>query len=125
VDSEASNPLMVVNYHHSGQHDDGLDEQGSQKVLKWRTRAAQWKPVGSTSIIRYTSSMIYSISVLDLRDFEVIGEMIPKGNGVDATVDKAAKALSYTKRCKHQREMHFIRAVLEKHSNWEMHRKQR
>ncbi len=42
--------------------------------------------------------MIYSISVLDLCDFEVIGEMIPKGNGVDATVDKAAKALSYTKR---------------------------
>lgn len=90
--------LLVVNYHHSGQHDDGLDEQGSQKVLKWRTRAAQWKPVGSTSIIRYTSSMIYSISVLDLCDFEVIGEMIPKGNGIDATVDKAAKALSYTER---------------------------
>ncbi len=40
--------------------------------------------------------MIYSISVLDLCDFEAIGQKMPKGNGVDATVDNGAVAPTHT-----------------------------
>jgi hypothetical protein len=83
---------MFVNYNRSGQHDDDLDEWGSEKELKRWTRAASWKPAGSTSIIRYTSAMIYSISILDLCDFEAIGRKMTKGNGVDATVDDGTVA---------------------------------
>ena len=83
---------MFANYHRSGQHDDDVDEWGSEKELKRWTRAASWKPAGSTSIIRYTSAMIYSISILDLCDFEAIGRKMTKGNGVDATVDDGTVA---------------------------------
>jgi hypothetical protein len=34
--------------------------------------------------------MIYSIAVMDLCDFEAIGRKMPKGTGVDATVDNGA-----------------------------------
>jgi hypothetical protein len=89
---------MFANYHRSGQHDDDVDEWGSEKELKRWTRAASWKPAGSTSIIRYTSAMIYSISVLDLCDFEAIGRKMPKGNGVDAMVDDGAVAPPHAKK---------------------------
>jgi hypothetical protein len=64
---------MFVNYNRSGQHDDDMDEWGSEKELRRWTRAATWKPSNSGSIIRYTSAIIYSIGVLDLCDFESIG----------------------------------------------------
>jgi len=85
---------MFVNYNRSGQHDDDKDEWGSEKELQRWSRAATWKPKSGTSgtIIRYTSAMIYSIAVLELADFEGIGRKMPKGTGVDATVNNGARA---------------------------------
>jgi hypothetical protein len=86
---------MFINYNRSGQHDNGMDEWGSQKELERWCRAASWKPKagsGQSTIIRYTSTMIYSIAVLELSDFEGIGRKIPKSTGVDATVKNGAKA---------------------------------
>jgi hypothetical protein len=42
--------------------------------------------------------MIYSIAVLDICDFDAIGRKIPKGTGVDATVDNGATAPKHKKR---------------------------
>jgi hypothetical protein len=36
--------------------------------------------------------MIYSVAVLDMCDFETIGRKIPKGQGVDATVNDGVLA---------------------------------
>jgi hypothetical protein len=36
--------------------------------------------------------MIYSIAVLELSDFEGMGRKMPKGTGVDATVNNGARA---------------------------------
>jgi len=86
---------MFLNYNRSGQHDDDMDEWGSQKEMERWCRAAAWKPKagsGQGSIIRYSSAMIYSIAVLELSDFEGIGRKMPKGAGVDATVRNGAQA---------------------------------
>jgi len=95
---------MFTNYERSGQHDDDKDEWGSEKELQRWSRAATYKPnKGGTSgtIIRYTSAMIYSIAVLELADFEGIGRKMPKGKGVDATVNNGAHACGHvTKRRK-------------------------
>lgn len=72
------------------QHDDDMDEWGSEYELQRWSRAASWKPAGTNSIIRYTSAMIYAIAVMDICDFEAIGRKMPKGTGVDATVDNGA-----------------------------------
>ena len=42
--------------------------------------------------------MIYSIAVLDICDFEAIGCKMPKGSGVDATINNGAVVASYKKR---------------------------
>jgi hypothetical protein len=39
--------------------------------------------------------MIYSIAVLELADFEGIGRKMPKGKGVDATVNNGARACGH------------------------------
>ncbi len=52
---------MFVNYNHSSQHDDDMDEWGSEYELKHWSRAKSWKPAGTNSIIRYTSAMIYAM----------------------------------------------------------------
>ena len=45
--------------------------------------------------------MIYSIAVLDLADFEGIGRKMPKGTGVDATINNGAQSSRHrTKRHK-------------------------
>jgi hypothetical protein len=81
---------MFMNYKHSNQHDDDIDEWGLEYELKHWSRAASWKPAGTSSIIRYTSAMIYLIAVMDQFDIEVIGRRMPKGTGVDVTVDNGA-----------------------------------
>jgi len=94
---------MFTNYNRSGQHDDDVDEWGSEKELQRWSRAASWKPKSSSqgTIIRYTSAMIYSIAVLDLADFEGIGRKMPKGTGVDATINNGAQSSRHrTKRRK-------------------------
>jgi len=85
---------MYLNYYRSGQHDDDVDEWGSEKELQRWCRAASWKPkTGSQgTVIRYSSAMIYSIAVLELSDFEGMGRKMPKGTGVDATVNNGARA---------------------------------
>ncbi len=91
---------MYTNDYRSGQHDDDMDEWGSEKELQRWCRAANWKPkTGSQGkIIRYTSAMIYSIAVLDLSDFEGIGRKMPKGTGVDATVNNGAQGAHHQKK---------------------------
>jgi len=88
---------MFVNYNRSGQHDDDMDEWGSEKELRRWTKAAR-KPSNSGSIIRFMSAMIYSIGVLDLCDFESIGRKMPKGTGVDATVENGAVVPAHKKK---------------------------
>jgi len=85
---------MFTNYNRSGQHDDDKDEWGSQKELEHWCHAASWKPKAGSqgTIIRCTSAMIYSIAVLELLDFEGIGCKMPKGTGVNATVNNGAQA---------------------------------
>jgi hypothetical protein len=56
---------------------------------------------GSGSIIRYTGVMMYLIAILDVCNFEAIGCKMPKGTGVDATMDTGAMAqLHQRKKCK-------------------------
>jgi hypothetical protein len=94
---------MYTNDYRSGQHDDDMDEWGSEKELQRWCRAANWKPkTGSQgTIIRYTSAMIYSIAVLELSDIEGIRKKMPKGTGVDATVNNGAQGARHQKKkCK-------------------------
>jgi hypothetical protein len=60
--------------------------------------AATWKPSNSGSIIRFMSTMIYCIGVLDLCDLESIGQKMPKGTGVDATVENGAMVPTHKKK---------------------------
>ena len=89
---------MFVNYNRSGQHDDDKDEWGSEKELRRWSRAAKWNSSGAGSIIRFPNAMIYSIAILDICDFESIGRRMPKGTGVDATVDNGAVVAPHKKR---------------------------
>jgi hypothetical protein len=89
---------MFINYNRSCQHDDDKDEWGSDTELRCWLRAAKWNPSNAGSIIQFTSVMIYSIAVLDTCDFEAIGWKMPKGTGVDATVNNGAVAPKHTKR---------------------------
>jgi hypothetical protein len=91
---------MFINYNRLGQHDDDKDEWGSKKELRCWCRAAKWNPTnsGSGSISRYQSAMIYSIAVLDICDFKAIGRKMPKGMGVDATINNGAVVASHKTR---------------------------
>jgi hypothetical protein len=81
---------MFVQYHRSGQHDTEMDEWMSEKEKKRWARAAGWKTPGTNNVIRHQQVMIYSIAVLDLCDFESIGHKMPKGTGVDASLNDGA-----------------------------------
>jgi hypothetical protein len=89
---------MYINYNRSGQHDDDKDEWGSERELRRWSRAAKWNPNNAGSIICFTSSMIYSIAVLDICNFEAIGHKMPNGTGVDATLDNDAVVGKHRKR---------------------------
>jgi hypothetical protein len=41
--------------------------------------------------------MVYVISLLDISDLESIGQKMPNGTGIDASVDGAAKAERHKK----------------------------
>jgi hypothetical protein len=66
--------------------------------LRCWSKAVKWNPFSAGSIIRFTSMMIYSIIFLDIYDFKAIGWKMPKGTGVDATVDNGAVVPQYKKR---------------------------
>ncbi len=83
---------MFQQYNRSGQNGSEKDEWGSQIEYKRWVRAAHWKTAGTKSVICYTEAMIYSVSVLVLGDFESIGRKMPKGQGIDSTVDNGALA---------------------------------
>jgi hypothetical protein len=91
---------IFVNYNRLGKHDDDKDEWGSDKELRHWCQATKWNPTnsGSGSIIRYQSSMIYLIAVLYICDFEAIGHKMPKGTGVDATINNGTVVASHKKR---------------------------
>jgi len=74
---------IFLQYHRSGQSDSETDKWGSETEYKHWVHAAQWKTAGSNS---------YSIAVLDLCGLEYIGRKIPKGMGVDATVNDGTLA---------------------------------
>ena len=119
--------LMFLQYHRSGQNDNEKDEWGSQTEYKRWVRAAHWKTTGSNSIIRYTQAMIYSVAVLDLCDFESIGRKMPKGQGVDATVNdgtlapkhKSKKRSAKKERTAASKSQKCIVAAIEKADEWE------
>jgi hypothetical protein len=83
---------MFVQYNRSGQHDDDKDEWLSDKENRRWARAASWKNPGTNSIIRHQQAMIYSIALLDICDFESIGRKMPKGTGVDASINDGSVA---------------------------------
>jgi len=89
---------MYINYNRSGQHDDDKDEWGSEKELRHWSKAVKWNPSNAGSIICCTSSMIYSIDVLDICNFEAIGCKMPKDTGVDATMDNGTVVGEHKKR---------------------------
>jgi hypothetical protein len=66
--------------------------------LRCWSKAVKWNPSSAGSIIRFTSVMIYSIIFLDICDFKAIGWKMPKGTGVDATVDNGAVVPPHKKR---------------------------
>lgn len=97
-------------YNRSGQHDSDMDEWCSEKEMERWVRATQWKTpgkffsfffflsffchltfsffgLGANSVIRFPSAMVYSIAVLEQKDFESIGRQMPSGTGVDASMD--------------------------------------
>jgi len=82
---------MFQQYNRSRQNDPKKDEWGSQTEYKRWVLAAHWKTAGSNSVIGYTQAMIYSVVVFE-HDFEGIGRKMPKGQGVDATLNNHAKA---------------------------------
>jgi len=43
--------------------------------------------LGANSVIRFPSAMVYSITMLEEKDFESIGWQMPCGTGVDASMD--------------------------------------
>ncbi len=81
---------MFTQYHRSGQHDPDMDEWMSEKENRRWARAAGWKAPGTNNVVRHQQAMIYSIAVLDLCDFESIGRKMPKGTGVDSSVNDGA-----------------------------------
>jgi hypothetical protein len=83
---------MFVQYNRSGQHDDDKDEWLSEKENRRWARAVSWKNTGTNSIIRHQQAMIYSIALLDICDFESIGRKMPKGAGVDASINDSSVA---------------------------------
>ena len=42
--------------------------------------------------MRFQTAMIYSIAVLEERDFDSIGREMPKGTGIDSTLADGMKA---------------------------------
>lgn len=78
---------MFVQYNRSGQHDADMDEWGSEKECRRWARAASWRTPGSNSVIRFQQAMIYSICLFDICDFESIGRKMPKGTGVDCSLN--------------------------------------
>jgi hypothetical protein len=83
---------IFIQYNRSGQHDVDKDEWLSEKENRRWARAAAWKTPGSNNVIRHQQAMIYSIALLDVCDFESIGRKMPKGTGVDASVNDGAVA---------------------------------
>jgi hypothetical protein len=83
---------MFVQYNRSGQHDNEKDEWLSDKENRHWARAASWRTPGSNNVIRHQQAMIYSIALLDICDFEGIGRKMPKGTGVDASINDGTLA---------------------------------
>ncbi len=91
---------MFVQYNRSGQHYDDKDEWLSEKENRCWARAASWKTPGTNSIIRHQQAMIFSIALLDIYDFESIGRKMPKGTGVDASINDGSVARKHkVRRC--------------------------
>jgi hypothetical protein len=80
---------MFLQYKRSSQNDNIKKMNGD---LKQNTSIGYMLLAGSNSIIHYMQAMIYSVAVLDLCDFESIGRKMPKGQGMDATVNDGALA---------------------------------
>jgi hypothetical protein len=74
-------------YHRSGQQDPEMDEWCSKKELDRWVRATNFKTPGQNLVIWFPSAMVYSICTMDLVDFEGIGRQMPKGTGIDASLD--------------------------------------
>jgi len=78
---------MFTQYNRSGEHDPEKDEWMSEKENRRWARAAGWKSPGTNNVVRHQQAMIYSIAVLDISDFDGIGRKMPRGTGVDASIN--------------------------------------
>jgi hypothetical protein len=79
-------------YNRYGQHDPDFGEWCSPNEMQRWVRASLYKTNGSNTVVRFQTAMIYSIAVLEERDFDSIGREIPKGTGVDSTLADGTKA---------------------------------
>ncbi len=95
---------LFVMYNRSGQHDPDMGEWCSPKEQEHWVRASLNKTNSSNTIVRFPTVMIYSISVLEEADFESIGREMPKGTGIDNSVNDGTVARE-TKR-KHKGKRH-------------------
>jgi hypothetical protein len=71
-----------------------------EEQQRW-VRAAFWKGRGTNTIVRFPTTMIYSIAVLDQSDFEGVGRSMPEGTGLDNSVATAGTSAHARKRKKH------------------------
>jgi len=83
---------VFVMYNRSGQHDPDMGEWCSPKEQERRVRASLNKTNGNNTIVRFPTVMIYSISILEEADFESLGREMPKGTGIDNSVDDGSVA---------------------------------
>jgi hypothetical protein len=80
-------------YNRSGQHDPDMGEWCSPKEQEGWVRASLNKTNGSNTIVCFPTVMIYLISVLEEADFESLGREMPKGTGIDNSVNDGAVAM--------------------------------
>jgi hypothetical protein len=83
---------VFVMYNRSGQNDPDMGEWCSPKEQECWVQASLNKTNGSNTIVHFPTIMIYSISVLEEADFESLGREIPKGTGIDNSVNDGAVA---------------------------------
>ncbi len=70
---------VFVMCNHSGQHDPDFGEWCSPNEMQRWVRASLYKTNGSNTIVRFQTAMIYSIAVLEERDFDKLVEKCLRG----------------------------------------------
>jgi len=91
---------VFVMYNQSGQHDPDMGEWCSPKEQEHWVRASLNKTNGNNTTVRFPTVMIYSTGILEEADFESLGWEMPKGTGIDNSVDDGTKRKTIRKQNK-------------------------